>query len=149
MQLAYRAQKRIWKLVRPRTRGVKVMLFNEAGEILLVRNSYGASQLFVLPGGGVRLWEAPAGAAQREIREELGCMLEGLSPVSTHFTCAEGKRDTVYVFEARVSNRPKPDGIEVVEATFFHVDALPPTVSPATARRIAEWKGSAEPDGNW
>ena len=149
MTLVYRAQKHVWKLVRPRTRGVKVMLFNEEGEVLLVRNSYGESGLHVLPGGGVRPWEMPPVAAEREIREELGCTLRDLKPVSTHFTSAEGKRDTVYLFQASVRNRPRPDGIEVVEAAFFKVDALPETVSPATARRLAEWRGAAEPDGRW
>lgn len=149
MQLVYRAQKRMWNLVRPRTRGVKIMLFNDAGEILLIRNSYGASHLFLLPGGGVRPWEEPAVAAEREIREELGCRLEDMRPVSTHVTSAEGKRDTVYVFEAKLAGKPRPDGIEVVEASFFQIDALPENVSPATARRIAEWTGRAEPDGRW
>jgi ADP-ribose pyrophosphatase YjhB (NUDIX family) len=149
MQLVYRAQKRMWKLVRPRTRGVKVMLFNEEGEILLVRNSYGASHLFVLPGGGVRPWEDPVVAAEREIREELGCVLEGLRPISTHLTSAEGKRDTVYLFQAKLGGRPQPDGIEVVEASFFQLDELPETVSPATTRRLAEWTGEADADGSW
>lgn len=149
MHLVYRAQKQIWKLVRPSTRGVKIMLFNDAGEILLIRNSYGASHLFVLPGGGVRPREEPAVAAEREIREELGCGLEGMRPVSTHFTSVEGKRDAVHLFEARIAGRPQPDGIEVVEASFFQIDALPETVSPATARRIAEWRGAAQADGRW
>lgn len=149
MQLVYRAQKHMWKLLRPRTRGVKVMLFNDAGEILLVRNSYGASHLFVLPGGGVRLWEQPAVAAEREIREELGCALEGLMPVSTHLTSAEGKRDTVYLFEAKLVGEPRPDRIEVVEACFFEVDALPDVISPATARRLSERRGAVSPNGSW
>ena len=149
MTLVYRAQKHVWKLVRPRTRGVKVMLFNEEGEVLLVRNSYGGSHLHVLPGGGVRPWEKPSVAAAREIREELGCAPGDLKPISTHFTSAEGKRDTVYLFQATVRDQPQPDGIEVVEAAFFKVDALPETVSPATARRLAEWRGAAEPDGRW
>ena len=48
----YRLQRLAWRLLRPRTRGVKVMLFNEAGELLLVRHSYGDTGLFLLPGGG-------------------------------------------------------------------------------------------------
>lgn len=149
IQLAYRAQKRLWKLLRPQTRGVKVMLFNDAGQILLVRNSYGASHLFVLPGGGVRPWEQPVAAAEREIREELGCAVEALRPVSIHFTAVEGKRDTVHLFEAKLAGSPQPDGIEVVEACFFPPDALPRTVSPATARRLSERAGAAKADGRW
>lgn len=149
MHFAYRAQKHLWKLLRPRTRGVKVMLFNADGEILLVRNNYGASNLFVLPGGGVRPWERPVNAAHREVREELGCAAEALMPVSTHCTSAEGKRDTVHLFEARLAGTPEADGIEVVEARFFALNALPPTLSPATARRLEERCGKLEPDGSW
>src|SRR5579859_2312031 len=103
LQLAFRFQKQLWQLLRPRTRGVKVMLFNDAGRILLVRNTYGASHLWVFPGGGIRPWEQPARAAEREIREELGCGVQGLTPVSTHFSVAEGKRDTIVLFEAVIS----------------------------------------------
>jgi ADP-ribose pyrophosphatase YjhB (NUDIX family) len=145
----YRAQRYVWKVLRPRTRGVKVILFNRAGEVLLVRNSYGASHLFVLPGGGVRPWEEPAVAAEREIQEELGRRPEALRHVSTHLSSAEGKRDTVYLFQAEFPGQPQPDGVEVIETAFFRVDALPRTVSPATARRLAEWKGEAQADGTW
>jgi ADP-ribose pyrophosphatase YjhB (NUDIX family) len=148
-QIIFRAQRRLWKLLRPRTRGVKVMLFNGAGDILLVRNSYGAPHLFVLPGGGVRPWEQPADAAEREIQEELGHKPEDLRPVSMHFATSEGKRDTVYLFAASFAAAPRPDGKEIVEAAFFRLDALPANVSPATARRIAEWTGEAVVDGSW
>src|SRR5438309_11004630 len=101
------------------------MLFSRADEILLIRNSYGGRHLFVLPGGGVRPWESPAKAAHREIFEELGCRIEALSLTSTHWTCAEGKRDTVYLFEGRVAGTPRSDGAEVAEVRYFPLDALP------------------------
>lgn len=145
----YNAQRRLWRLLRPRTRGVKVLLFNDGGELLLIRNSYGDRKLFVLPGGGVRPWEAPATAARRELKEELSCSAEALRPVSTHFTAREGKRDTVYLFEATTADFPKADGLEVEESRFFPLDALPETLSPATARRLAERRGETEPDGSW
>ena len=51
---------------------------------------------------------------------------------------SEGKRDTVYLFEASVVGTPRPDGGEVLEVRFFDLDELPTTVSPATLRRLAE-----------
>lgn len=149
MQLAYCIQKQIWRLISPQTRGVKVVLIGPDGEILLVRNSYGATELWVLPGGGVRPWERPSVAARREVREELGCGLRWLRHVSTHFTAAEGKRDTVYLFEAEADSVPKADGAELLDARFFSPDALPDTVSPATARRLAERRGQRARDGLW
>lgn len=145
----YRIQRLVWRVVRPRTRGVKVMVFNDAGELLLVRHSYGNTALLMLPGGGVRPFEAPAAAAVREIREELGCALEDVAFVSLHFATQEGKRDTVHLYRARLSGEVRIDGLEIAETSFVALDALPPNVSPATRRRIAELRGELIADGGW
>lgn len=149
LDLAYRLQRQVWQLFRPRTRGVKVMLFNDRGEILLIRNNYGRSDQFVLPGGGVRPWETPSAAARREVQEELGCDAHDLRPMSTHWSDAEGKRDTIFLFSAIAAASARPDGIEVAEASFFALGQLPPNVSPATLRRIAEHSGDQSMDGPW
>ena len=149
MQLLYRLKRLVLRWLRIRTRGVKVMLFNEQGELLLIRNSYGRSHLYVLPGGGIRPFEAPAAAAAREVREEVGIEADRVEPRSTHYSEAEGKRDTIHVFSAFGSTDPKPDGVEVEEARFFPLDRLPETVSAATLRRIAEYKGERPVQAGW
>ena len=149
LNLAYRLQKVAWKLLRPRTRGVKVMLFNRNGEIMLIRNSYGESSLFVLPGGGIRPFEDPARAVRREINEELGCDAERITLLSTYSSRAEGKRDTIHLFKADTMGDPRPDNVEVVEAAFFRLDDLPPTTSPATRRRVAEYRRERDVHGDW
>ncbi len=149
LDLAYRLQRKLWKLLRPKTRGVKAMLFNEAGELMLIRNSYGRSELFVLPGGGVRPFEDPEQAVRREIREELGCDVVELSWVSSHFSSAEGKRDTIDLFSARIAGVPVSDNFEVEEARYFSLDDLPPNISDATLRRIEERRGTRPKDGAW
>ncbi|HTU09255.1 MAG TPA: NUDIX domain-containing protein [Allosphingosinicella sp.] len=145
----YRVQRRLWRILRPRTRGVKVMLFSEAGELLLVRNTYGRTDLFVLPGGGVRPFEAPEAAARREVKEELGCGVAALAFVSIHASTHEGKRDTVHLYRARPTGSVRADGFEVAEARFFALDALPPSVSPATLRRIEEHRGLRAASESW
>lgn len=149
LQLAYRAQKQLWKLLRPRTQGVKVMLFNDAGELLLIRNSYGRGDLFVLPGGGVRPFEAFDAAARREVREELGCTAEGLALISTHYSTAEGKRDIVQLFSAKAAGGLVADGREVAEARLFPLDALPASTSAATRRRVEELLGIRWIEQEW
>jgi len=145
----YRLRRLAWRLLRPRTRGVKVMLFNAAGELLLVRHSYGDTGLFLLPGGGVRPFEDPAKAAAREIREELGCGVAGLRLVSVHASTHEGKRDTVFLFSASPVGAVRIDGVEIAEAGFFALDALPAATSPATLRRLAERSGERAADAGW
>jgi ADP-ribose pyrophosphatase YjhB (NUDIX family) len=149
LRLVYAVQKQLWRLLRPRTRGVKVMLFNAKNELLLIRNSYGRSDLFVLPGGGVRPFESPEAAARREVHEELGCGVEGLRPIATFASAAEGKRDTIFLFEAQAIGEPQADKSEVVECRYVRIDALPDTVSPATLRRIAEFRGMASRPAVW
>jgi ADP-ribose pyrophosphatase YjhB (NUDIX family) len=146
---AYSLQTFLWRVVQPRTRGVKVMLFNAQGELLLVRNSYGNTSAWVFPGGGVRPWEEPRKAAVREIREELHITIADLTAVSTHVTLAEGKRDTVHLFSAQSSDAPRISRLELEEARFFRLDALPTDISPATMRRIAEHRGASDPADHW
>jgi 8-oxo-dGTP pyrophosphatase MutT (NUDIX family) len=149
IQLLYRLRRRLIGLLRLRTRGVKVMLFNQAGELLLIRNSYGQTDIFVLPGGGIRPFETPGAAALREVREEVGIAADRVTPRSVHRSQAEGKRDTIHLFTAYTEERPIPDGVEVEEARFFPLDGLPDTVSAATLRRIAEFRGEGPVGTDW
>jgi len=149
MQILYRVKSGLLRRLRWRTRGVKVMVFNEAGELLLIRNSYGATHLYVLPGGGIRPFERPAAAAAREVREEVGIAVERLAPLSTYISEAEGKRDTVHLFTGFTDAAPRPDGVEVEEASFFPLDRLPEAVSAATLRRIAEHRGKRPVGTAW
>jgi ADP-ribose pyrophosphatase YjhB (NUDIX family) len=149
LRLAYALQRWVWKVFRPRTRGVKVMLFNGQAELLLIRNQYGQSDLYVLPGGGIRLLESPQSAAEREVREELGLAVLGLTHRSRHASNAEGKRDLIHLFEGKVSGTPILDRNEVAEAIFANPRAPPPATSPATLKRIDEYMGRREADGSW
>jgi ADP-ribose pyrophosphatase YjhB (NUDIX family) len=149
LNLVYRLQKMSWRWLRPRTRGVKVMLFDADGALLLIRNTYGRSDLFVLPGGGIRPFERAEAAASREVREELGLEMDAPTLLTVHRSTSEEKRDTIYLFAARTTGRPQPDRVEVEEAAFFRLEALPATVSPATLRRVDEYRGAAEADGSW
>jgi 8-oxo-dGTP pyrophosphatase MutT (NUDIX family) len=149
MQILYRVRKVVFRTFKVRTRGAKVMVFNRAGELLLIRNSYGRTHLWVLPGGGIGRRETPEAAGAREVKEEVGLEVTHLTRVSEHFNGAEGKRDTIYLFTARAEGTPKIDNLELEEARFFGLDALPENISTATLRRIAEYRGERTPDGRW
>ena len=150
MQVLYRLRRTLLRTLRWRTRGVKVMLFNPAGELLLVRNSYGPRRSeFVLPGGGIKRKETPEAAALREVREEVGVEAHRVASRATYFSTIEGKRDTIHLFAAYADAEPKVDGLEVVEARYFALDRLPDNVSAATLRRIAEYRGERDVEPRW
>jgi 8-oxo-dGTP pyrophosphatase MutT (NUDIX family) len=149
MEFLYQLRRTLLRRLRWRTRGVKVMLFNRAGELLLIRNSYGRTDVFTLPGGGIGMFETPTAAALREVREEVGVTAEKLTLRSTHFSEAEGKRDTVHLFTAYAASEPKADSVEVEEVRFFALDRLPVAISPAALRRIAEYRGERPVEPRW
>lgn len=149
MQIGHRIRRSLLRWLRIRTQGVKVMVFNDSGALLLIRNSYGDRSLFLLPGGGIDRGETPEAAAIREVREEVAIEIRELARVGTYVSAGERKRDTVHLFTARSDCEPAIDAIEIEEARFFPLEALPERVSPATRRRIAELTGERPLDGRW
>ena len=149
LDLAFRLRRALLAVLRIRTRGVKVMLFDDEGRIVLIRNSYGRSDLFVLPGGGIHRSETPIDAARREVCEELGCAIDDLAFVASYQNRGEGKRDVVHLFTASTTGAPRAASIEIAEARAFALDALPESVSSSTRRRIDEHLGTATANGTW
>ena len=149
IRLGYAIRRRLLALTRWPTRGVKAMAFDPQGRLLLIRHGYGRSDLWMLPGGGVGWRERPDAAVRRELMEEVGCRIERLELVGIYRSAAEGKRDTVFLFSGDTADAPRPDGREVIEARFFPLDALPPSTSPATLRRVAELRAERAANRIW
>lgn len=110
--------------------------------MLLVRHTY-QRKYWYLPGGGVEKGESFAAAARREVWEETGLRLGDPRLFSVYFSQREGKNDHVALFVAEDAvGEPKATGSEIAEAAFFPLDALPSDTSPATRRRLAEYRGA-------
>src|SRR5687767_6635734 len=149
MQSAFRIRRWLFRRLRVKTCGVKVLVFNSAGELLLVRHSYGNTGHHLIPGGGIKRKETPQAAARREIEEEVGLKIDRLQLVASYFSDAEGKRDTVQLFTAHSDEAPTTDSREIEEARFFALDALPDTLSPSTSRRVEEYRAGRMNGGRW
>lgn len=121
--------------------GCAVVIENGAGEVLLLRHSYGPRG-WALPGGGIGRGEEPGAAASREIAEELDMELSRLREVARIEEVISGSPHTAHLFAARADAFPRPDGREVIEARFFPPDALPAEMGEITRSRLEAWKAS-------
>lgn len=136
----------VWRLralVRPPvTLGVRTLVQDTSGRILLVRHTYLAG--WHLPGGGVDAGESAREAARRETAEETGVVLAAdLRLAGLFLNEALARRDHVALYTA-LGHPPldaaslKPAALEIAEALLVAPDALPEAVTAATRRRIDE-----------
>lgn len=132
-------RKLYWWLARPTTKGVRAVLTNEKGEVLLVKHKY--TDGWYLPGGKVKKKESDIDALHRELGEEVGTTnLEVLEKLGEYVNHQEYKKDTISVFVARHLDKLTPKKhFEIGEMGFFDVEKLPEKTSPGTKRRIEEF----------
>lgn len=118
-------------------RGVKC-LFTHAGEVLLVRHTYGRREVWYLPGGGVHRRERPIEAAAREMLEELGLRHLELREIKTVPLEIGRRRVNITVVHSELLDRAlKPDPGEIEEVRWFEVDCLPAPLGPEVRSLIA------------
>lgn len=137
-RLAHALRKRWWRLAQVRLRGSRILAFDDRGHVLLIRHSYGSGN-WMLPGGGIARREDPLAAALRELAEETGLALASARCFAVLDEPLYGTTNTVHLFTGRAEGQLAIDGREIVEATFFAPDALPPDLSPAFARGLEDW----------
>jgi ADP-ribose pyrophosphatase YjhB (NUDIX family) len=134
-------------LIAPPRLGVRGLVFDSEGRVLLVRHTYVSG--WYLPGGGVEAGESVAAALARELREEGGIELLGAPRLhGLFFNAKASRRDYVacYVVSDFRTSPIRPN-FEIAEARFFPVDAVPQDASPATRARLAEvLTGASVPD---
>ncbi|WP_051341304.1 NUDIX domain-containing protein [Azospirillum halopraeferens] len=155
LRLAWIARTLWHRVARPLTMGVRAIVTEPpeapggVPRVLLIRHSYVGG--WHLPGGGVGKGETLVTAMRREVREEVGLEVEcAPQPLGLYARFRHGASDHVAVFLAeRWSGTPRADGMEIVEAAFFPLDALPRDTSPATRRRLAEFRDGTPPAEHW
>lgn len=131
------------------TLGVRVGVFDDAARVFLIRHTYAPGWLF--PGGGVERNETAQAAAVRETREEGGIVArEELQLHGIHSNHANYPGDHIVSFVLRSFAREawKPN-VEIAEAGFFALEALPEGTTGGTRRRIAEMTQGLPAGENW
>jgi 8-oxo-dGTP diphosphatase len=115
-----------WKIRKPATFGVKVLLIHpdDPALCLIVRHSYWDSDRWGLPGGGYRPGhETPEQAGVREVREELALTVADIPTVlDTVCTTLQGKRDTLTIVQATPVSALFARSPEIAEARWVPAD---------------------------
>ena len=139
-----------WRFARGLTLGVRALVIDPQGRVLLVKHSYVMG--WHLPGGGVETGETIHDALARELAEEAG--ITALEPPvlqGIFFNSRVSRRDHVALFVIRAFRQ---DGgprnrQEIVDYGFFARDALPPDTTRGTRARLAEVFDGAAVSPRW
>lgn len=137
------------RTLRGLTLGVRGLVVNEGGQVLLVKHTYLPG--WYMPGGGVEYGETAEEALARELIEEAGVRMTGrASLVSFHSNHVKMPGDHVLIYRvgAWEACEPTQRG-EIEEIAWFASDALPDDVTPATRRRLTEALRGEEPHPHW
>ena len=149
--LLYALLLRAVKLVAARfTAGVTGVVFNQAGEILLLEHVFRDRSPWGLPGGWVGRRERPQDALQRELLEEVGLEVRIGPPVVVDLGHFSTHLETSFLCEAESEVHTLSQ--EILNARWTSPDALPPDIKPFERRVIAEaqkMRTAIGPNGNW
>jgi ADP-ribose pyrophosphatase YjhB (NUDIX family) len=148
-----RVQRAWWRLRKPQTIGVRAVVQDSAGSVLLVRHTYstdGSRWRWYLPGGGVKRSESLIQALRRELLEEVGVEIAGnVRLAGVYSSELEHKRDHIVLFTVEGWRAVPSASGEIAESGFFAVDGLPDKTSPATRRRLDEVLQGEPVDFKW
>jgi 8-oxo-dGTP diphosphatase len=127
-----------WKIRRPATFGVKVLLIHpdDPAQCLIVRHSYSDSARWGMPGGAYRPGrETPEQAGVREVSEELALTVTDVPTVlDTVTTTLEGKRDTLTIVQATPVSAAFVRSPEIAEARWIRADIAAMPVGEPVSR---------------
>jgi ADP-ribose pyrophosphatase YjhB (NUDIX family) len=137
-RIAVRLRNTYWLVTRPKLIGVRVLIV-EHDAVLLVRHRAGRRP-WSLPGGGVKGGERLVDAAAREAREETGVEVRMVYLHGVFDNFHHNTTNCITVFVAVPLNPPHiRHSLEIAEARYFPLDALPDGLEHGSRRRIAEY----------
>ncbi|MDE2597419.1 MAG: NUDIX domain-containing protein [Sphingomonadales bacterium] len=126
--------------------GVRVLVRDRQGRVLLVRHSYGSGS-WMLPGGGLKRGEDPIAAGRREVLEETGCRLQAPVLVAEFAEPIRGVPSRVDLVAGLCDDSPRIDGREIVEASFYAPDDLPEPLLAGLSQALPAWLAAADAAG--
>lgn len=119
------------------------MVFDSAGRVLLVRQSYGRRG-WDIPGGGREPKESLDQALHREVREEIGAEIANRQLTGIYYEPGVDQHHFAYRCELVPGTEPKANSPEILEVGYFASTALPRPINDFTIQQI-EHARAAEP----
>ena len=99
------------------------IVFNEAGQVLLLKHRFRAGSGWGLPGGFLEAGEQPLDALRRELREEIGMEIKDVEVFAAR--SFRKPRQVEVMFRCRANGVAHPQNMEVELAEWFSLDSLP------------------------
>lgn len=128
-----------FRMTRGLTLGVRAVVINGNGEVLLVRHRYTTGWHF--PGGGVEPNETVERALARELKEETSLTLVGrpmLHGVFFNHSVSKYDHVLVYLCETAGEASASPQSSEIADVGFFELGRLPADIDLGTKHRLEE-----------
>lgn len=136
-----------WKIFKPITVGVKILLIKN-NSIVLVKHVF--QGYWYVPGGGVNKSETLEEAIRREAREEFNGKIKSIKLFGAYTNFYESKNDHVIVFSSDNFEIGDKSSGEIEQVRIFPLNELPKKISPGSKRRIKEYKSKKMPCfGKW
>ena len=99
------------------------LIFNDEGQVLLLKHRFRAGSGWGIPGGFLEAGEHPEQALRRELREEIGLELRKVEIFMSR--TFKRPQQVEILFRCRANGKVKPKTIEIEQAEWFSVQLLP------------------------
>jgi len=99
------------------------VIFNDKGEVLLLKHRFRAGSGWGLPGGFMENGEQPIDALRRELHEEIGLELDDVKVFAVR--SFKKPKQVEVLFRARANAEVKSQTVEVERAEWFSLETLP------------------------